>query len=229
MIVHNTGPCVRGCTIRGEHNPTCEGECRGCLPRPTAIGNLCQSCYNRVEYGLTELTVRVPWLEILGRNLAMNASAAPQDGETFMRGDPSEGSVLHAAFLRADEIRSDLDNWVGDVRDKRNLHGDPIDDPAKWLLPHLPWIADTDAAETFAGEVLRDVGQAMAWPTPADVEPSKHLDVPCPRCATIALVYTPPRWEGQPARVECTEPDCARVYTEDEWDEIKKLALLGVA
>lgn len=224
--------CIRGCRIRDHHTSTCEGECRGCLPRPAEHGHLCQSCYNRAENALTELSVRVPWIETIGRELGRHASATAPDQTGVHGGDPAEGSVLHAAYLQADAIRSDLTGWVHVVIDDRGLQRGPIpgQEPAYWLLPHLPWIAGHEAVADFVDEMSRDLSQAMAWPTPLDVEPAKHLDIPCPRCDNIALVYTPPRWEGLPFRVECTDPDCARVFSEDEWDRFKGLLVTaGVA
>lgn len=228
--VTNTGilNCTRGCKMRDHHTSTCEGECRGCLPRPAAQGHLCQSCYNRTEHALAELAVRVPWLERLGRALSAVASNTALDQTQISNGHPSEGSVLHVAFLQADAIRSDLNGWARVVLEDRSLSYGPGDDePARWLLPHLPWIATHEAAGDFVSEVTRDLSQTMAWPTPLDTEPSKHLDVPCPRCDNLALVYTPPRWEGHAFRVECTDPDCARVFSEDEWDRFKALLLNG--
>lgn len=226
----DTSPCNSGCTIRAEHLTTCEGDCRGCLPRPSAQGHLCQSCYNRTEHALTELAVRVPWLEQIGRTLASEPSASASDETQVRGGDPAEGSVLHAAFLQADAIRSDLNGWVLVVLEDRGLRNGPGDaEPARWLLPHLPWLAAHEAAAEIVRETTRDLSQAMAWPTPLDIEPAKHLDVPCPRCDTLALVYTPPRWEGHSFRVECTNPDCARVFSEDEWDRFKALLLKGAA
>ena len=231
MDAASTQACIRDCKIRDNHVSTCEGECRGCLPRPAAQGHLCQSCYNRAEQALAELAVRVPWLERLGHALGTSASASAPDHDQVRGSDPAESSVLHAAFLQADAIRSDLAGWAHVVIEDRRLRNGPRDDePARWLLPHLPWLSTHEAVDDFVTEVTRDLGQSMAWPTPLDVEPAKHLDIPCPRCDTIALVYTPPRWEGLPFRVECTDPDCARVFSEDEWDRFKGLLLnLGVA
>lgn len=222
-----TESCWQGCTIRGQHHTDCSDDtCRGCLPRPTDTGHLCRACYNRAEHALVELAVRIPWLETLGRSLAMIPAAAPADPDTTSRRDPAEGSVLHAAFLRADEIRGDLRGWVQVVLEDRDLrHGPGEGDPARWLLPHLPWLAGHEAITDLCDELARDMGQAMAWPAPIDVEPARHLDMPCPSCDMLALVYTPPRFEGHEYRVECTDPDCARVFSEDEFDWFRRIAL----
>lgn len=215
-------PCTRGCKIRNRHTSTCEGECRGCLPRPAERGDVCQHCYNRAERALIELATRIPWIEHLGRTLAAHASANAPTGNDSRSGDPAETSVLHPAYLQADAIRSDLNGWVLVVLDDRGLrHGPaPAEEPASWLLPHLPWLAEHEAADEFISEILRDLAQATAWPAPTDVEPARPLNTPCPRCDALSIVYTPPRHEGHPSRFECTDPDCARVLSEDEWDQL---------
>jgi len=96
-----------------------------------------------------------------------------------------------------------------------------------WLLPMLLWCA----AQDWAGEMRREVSSAVRttlarWPM--DDTATRHIPATaCPRCDLVSLTYTPPTWERQPFVVRCTNPECGRVFSEDEWTRL--CALLGLA
>ncbi|GAB2457662.1 hypothetical protein [Xylanimonas ulmi] len=210
-------PCHHGCRLTGAHYPTCDGgRCKGCLPRPADVGNLCQWCFNELGRDIATIGERLPWLDTLATT-ALDASAAPPDEIVTRAGDPAEGTVLHPAALAADEARSILVFYVRVVADERGLRDVDAHDPAAWLAPHLDWLAGQEFAHDLRAELAHLAGAVSRFHGPGDVEPARPLDEPCPRCDQIALWVTPPRWGGQEERVECTNPDCARVFSEGEW------------
>lgn len=94
----------------------------------------------------------------------------------------------------------------------------------KWLLPHLAWVATQD----WVGEARGELGTLIRitsarWPVEEDPRGRHVTDIPCPRCDRISLHYTPPTTERPTMQVACTNPQCARVFTEDEWDRMRAL------
>jgi hypothetical protein len=227
------GPCATGCRLAGMHLETCETDrCRGCQPRPAAEGTLCDWCYQQLTRAVRDIPELVAHLTVVAIG-ATHASLNPLTDDVRAPGDPAESTVLHAATLDADELLSFLDSWAHVVMEEhpnqpmRGPSASPWHgDVSAWISPHLPWIAQQD----WAFEMRRDLCDTIATirhkhPTVDDVEPIKHLDTPCPRCGLISLIYTPPRYATQAFRVECTDPDCTRVFSEDEWERFKALAL----
>lgn len=56
--------CARGCSILGQHNPTCgctnecpehKPHCKGCLPKPAEVAAYCQRCAYRFREALEEI------------------------------------------------------------------------------------------------------------------------------------------------------------------------------
>lgn len=229
-----TTPCaVPGCVIRGQHIPdptTAHPDtCKGCLPRPALdTVDVCQWHARRFEDAIEALPALIAHLHEIGKPYAQNTP--PSD--TIGRSDPAERSALPAAWLTADELETDLFGWV-----KATLEESPRrltwpnrrpwrGNLAAWMLDHL-----TDALTLpFTGEMVRVVPEAVTtarhrWPTADDTEPIEAMTMPCPRCGLKSLTRTPPRWYRQMSRIECTDPDCARVFTEDEYDQLVTLAL----
>lgn len=226
-------PCATGCRVTGMHLDNCETDaCRGCHPRPAAEGTLCDWCYQQLVRAVLDIPGVVKHLaDVATAGLA--ASLKQLTDDVRAPGDAAESTVLPAATLDADELESFLAGWAHVVMDEhpnqpmRGPNASPWHgDVTAWIEPHLPWIARQD----WAFEMRRELCNTIAtirhkFPTLDDVEPIKHIDMPCPRCSLLSLVYTPPRYAGQAFRVECTDPDCARVFSEDEWERFKALAL----
>jgi hypothetical protein len=110
----------------------------------------------------------------------------------------------------------------------------PAPDPAeptarlvRWLLPQLAWCADQEWAGEMRSEIAGMVRTTMArWPI-ADTH-TRHIPATlCPRCDRASLTYTPPAAERAPFVVACTNPECGRVFDEDEWTRL--VELLGIA
>lgn len=224
---------VPGCVVRGQHIPdptsTHPDTCKGCRPRPTRTDlTVCGWHANRFEDAVASLPTLIAHLHEIGKPYAQ--TNPPSD--TIGRSDPAWHTVLPGAWLTADELEHDLLSWVKATLDEspRQLSW-PDRRPwrgnlAAWMLDHLP---DT-LALPFAGEIVTVIPEAVAtarsrWPTTDDVEPVKSLSMTCPRCGLRSLTKTPPRWYRQSARIECTDPDCARVFTEDEYDGLVSIAL----
>lgn len=229
MTNMTTTTCVRGCTIAGQHATECAGgECRGCLPRPTEVGALCWWCIKRLRETLAEIPALVTWLREAGEPLARFGQTSDVKG----RGDTAETVPMHAAWLEADELDAEVASWALALVEEHpvrmvghkalGLH------PAEWLDRHH----ETLATMGFAEEIVRALTRAVAtlkarFPPPWAVEPERQVPIPCPRCGAMLLTYTPQAWAFQPFRVSCGNPDCGRVFSEDEWDKIKSLAAAG--
>lgn len=225
--------CATGCRITGQHQPDCPADtCRGCLPRPAERGTLCAWCDERLHDAIARTPDLVAHLRVIGQPHAQNA---PLSDDTARHGDPAETTVMPAAWLDADELLGLIGSWARLILEEHPVqpmrgpnaapwHGDV----AAWIAPHLPWCTEQDWAAEMRRELVEYVTTLRhKYPTADDVEPVQRVDVPCPRCGLLSLTYTPPRFAGQAFRVECTDPDCARVFSEDEWDRFKGLALRG--
>ncbi|BDZ40806.1 hypothetical protein GCM10025865_01050 [Paraoerskovia sediminicola] len=223
MIDTTTGlaaPCASGCTRRDDHLPTCEGECKGCQPRPAEHGILCQWCYQRLAEAVTHTEQLAAHLYETARLLVISGTAYSEDTPTA--GEPSERLILHPAWLAADELESDVASWVLLVLEE---HDPPLLGPVAskqtnvaWLENRLEWCSRQEWAPDMRRELCSTIATLTArWPTEDSVQPPRSLDVPCPLCEQVSLVYAPPSFAGQPFAVGCQNPDCARTFSEDEW------------
>lgn len=210
-------PCLTGCRTTGAHHETCPGtDCAGCLPRPAVHGRLCSWCWSR----LTEAIDRVPALLAHLREIGEPAARSRSyDRPTRGHADPSTLTVLPAPWLAADDLLGLLESWAGLVADEHPRATRRTGDVVSWLTGYLPWCAGQEWAGDLRREVCETVG-ALRHRYPAADEPvrAQQLDRPCPACGLFALYRTPPRAPGDPVRVECSDPDCARVFSEDEWE-----------
>jgi hypothetical protein len=161
--------CAYGCHIRDGHKPGCEGECRGCLPRPAADGlALCAWCIRTLERDVAA----VPYLVAHMRGAARPNAGAKPYGSDATHADPAEGNVLSAAVDAADELHAALASWAHLILEEhpsrltgpdeagawRSNTGDVVgikpDDLrptvhlVEWITPLLPWCE----AQEWAGE-----------------------------------------------------------------------------
>lgn len=222
-------PCAYGCTTTNQHTTDCPGNCRGCLPRPAEHGTLCAWCWQRLNLDLESIPALLHHLREIAKP---TAQAAPLNDGTSRHGDPAEATVLPAAWLEADELENNIAGWAHVTIDTHPnalrgpnaapWHGNVI----AWLNIHLAWIATQDWCIEMRRELAAEPARLRArWPAPEDVERSRPVDVPCPRCNQLTLTYTPPTVARQPFVVACANPDCARIFNEDEWERFKSLAL----
>lgn len=241
--------CASGCKTMGQHADGCSGDCKGCLPRDAEVGTLCAWCRQRLALDIAAAPDLVAHLRVIGEPAA--AAAPPSDGRSYR--DPSEGGVLPAAWIAADEVHAALASWVlvileehpngaamkgpdevgawhtrygttvGVMRD-----GEPTARMAAWLSPWLDWCA----GQEWGAEMRREMSELIAttsarWPTASMVERRRGVAMPCPRCDRMSLTYAPPSVYRQPFQVSCGNPDCARVWTEDEWEWLVTMVAKG--
>lgn len=234
--------CTVGCVLRGEHRSTCDGSCHGCLtwsaehrvtcngscsgclPRPVDVGELCAWCWLRLRWDLAEIPGLVDHLHQL-------AEAMVNCSEVRSNGDPAERTVLHPAWLDADDLLSLVTSWARLVLEEypgalagpnsAPWHGDVV----AWLAPRLEWCAAQEWAPEMRRELATEVSKLKGrWPTPDMVEAERYIPgVQCPRCDQASLTYTPPSLYRQPFQVVCQNADCARVFSEGEWTRLVAL------
>lgn len=245
--------CTYGCTIKGSHRSECnslcrhqnrghtcpkkcDGQCTGCLPRPADTGAaLCHWCVHVLTQAVEEVPALAEHLRWLG-NPHDQPLAKPPSDDTIARTDPAEGTILPGPWLALDELNSLLASWAHLIIDEhpnqpmRGPNAPPWHgDIANWLLPLLPWCTrQSDWAAIMREEIPAEVATIRArYPTIDDTEGAKRIAMPCPACDLLTLTYTPPRWERQPFVVSCDNPDCARIYSEDDFEWFKHMALTG--
>lgn len=106
--------CLTDCTIRGQHQTTCEDRdletdpCRGCLPRQAEFGNLCPWCWQRLHSDVIDAATLVRHLRYIA---APNAGSAPP-GDGRSQGDPAEASILPGAIDAADGVHAALASYA---------------------------------------------------------------------------------------------------------------------
>lgn len=213
---HTTTACATGCRTDDQ-------------PRPATVGILCAWCWQRLRSDIAEIPTLITHLRAMGEP---HAQAAPMSDDTH-RGDPAEGTVLPAPWLEADSLESLLTSWARVIIEEHPnqpmrgpnaapWHGDIVD----WITPHLEWAASQEWAHEMRRELSRDLATLKArWPTDDMTEPARHVpDVRCPRCNHVSLTYAPPTFHRQPFTVACGNPDCARIFNEDEWAAFVMLA-----
>jgi len=116
-----------------------------------------------------------------------------------------------------------LDTWVRDWRDLRDRSEGPPEPTvpvlATWLRVRLDWAADCHSAvDEFVVDIrnLRGVLKALAGERPPK---PKRLVAPCIGCGQLAMFRVP----GEDYAVECRNPDCERIYTEAEYEQLTKI------
>lgn len=217
---------VPGCFIHAVHDGCDDGTCQGCKRKTAVVGVLCQWHWNRLLSAVAEHNTLITHLREIGQPYAQ---VAPLTSDIAAHGDPAEGTVLPAAWLAADELAADLAGWAHawlDENDDRWPNREPWNgDVALWTQAHLRVMAGAPWAAEFVTEYVGSVETLHhRWPTAQDVEqPHKVKAIPCPRCGLMSLLYTPPRGYRMPFVVECTDPDCARTFSEDEWERLVML------
>lgn len=241
---------VSGCVARHLHTGTCEGNgCPGCAPRAAEHGTLCPHHWQR----LNGAVVDVPGLLAHLLDIGQPTAGRQAGGDGRSHGDPAERTILPASWLDADEISALLTSWAsmvieerphtigpragvltwtlggwrgGDRVDPQPVRTESPDDLVRWLLPLLPWVAEQEWAVEMLREMEAMVGTAKArWPM---AERGRHVEgLPCPRCEHLTLWYEPPTTARPTMQVHCLEPDCGRIFGEDEWDRMRGLMRLA--
>lgn len=94
-------------------------------------------------------------------------------------------------------------------------HPQATDRLAAWVLPLLPWVAQQEWVTEVRNDLATIVSTTRArWPLE---DRPRTVPVPCPHCGHLSLHRSPPtRFRGL-EYVACSNPECGRMLTEDEW------------
>lgn len=204
VCVTNDIPDSRPCTIRGEHAVICNGfeyrwseqayrhlatgkECRGCLSRPAHVGLLCEACWESLRSAEHSYG---PLAELLEQ----------YDVLVMPMGDGGWGGEKATIPLSATKIALD------EMNSYRGRH-ETIDLEA--------WVSRPEGAEEAVRFTRAVRGALRSFPT----EEAAHRvpRVRCPECELLSLLWTPPVLAGDPVRIECRNPICRHVVTEDTY------------
>lgn len=130
-----------------------------------------------------------------------------------MRGPDLRGVWITQATIHTDEYGTYIQKaTAAGIRDT-----EATTRLVKWLLPLLPWCAEQDWAGVMRSELASTISTTMArWPT-AETRLVKVKDVLCPRCDRASLTYMPPAYFRQELVIACVNPECGRVFREDEY------------
>lgn len=222
--------CANGCPLAHQHVIGCQVDgCRGCLPRPSDVGALCQRCYDRLETAIRTANEFAAHMYAIGDLLAI--TCIPSSDMPTRHGDPAEATVLHPATLDADEYMSLISSWAHVILEEhpnqpmRGPTAPPWNgDVTAWILPHLEWAAAQDWTTDMQSEIVRETARLHArWPTVDDTAPPRPVDIPCLSCNQISLIYIPARYHRQTFVIECINPNCGRLLDEPEWARLRTL------
>lgn len=240
--------CVRGCTVRGEHVPDCDGtvvregartECSGCLPRQADVGVLCLRCWGRLVGRVRTLPALAAHLEAMSELGARSVSA----GGGVRR--PGEGGLYPQAAGVLDEVHAVLATWCVQVALEREVtipargtrwtvaDGEGLREPigpawpgatarlAAWIDQHLQWCA----SQYWAGDLLDDLHRACSRAEAAfPLEQAERVSpVACPACGCPGLLVAPPQVAGGQVQARCRS--CGLVLAEADWEQARRQAL----
>lgn len=224
----NDRPCIRGCTIRGEHFAACpdfgkeDGECRGCRPKAARDRALiCEGCYRRLRRFLDDAP------DLIGhiRSIADPTKATRYDAAKIASTRPDIPAPVAPDLIDASEdIMRMLREWErtllptplsrnGGMR--AGLGGDIAYDEASWctdvILASLDILANRVEVKALGDAVLTiHVGEPPWWSV-ADAlsrwplkDPARWADKPCPNCDTLTVRVAPSSRIGGATKYFCT-------------------------
>lgn len=236
--------CQTGCTLRDQHLAQCRGDCWGCLPRPTDSGLVCARCQTRLGAAIRTTPALVDWLRqqldptqtASDRVSGTHAPPAPLNVAAVADADDLHAMLASWALLHLEEhpdnlsgprLGGTLRTTTGDVAGVLSAAGNaPTVELCRWLNTHLPWALDREWAGVYVSEVTERVAVLRAR-YPDDERSRAILDVPCPRCDRLSLVYHPPAWAGSRIQVICEHYECGAEIPEDRWGLFIRLAILA--
>lgn len=204
------------CRVLGQHKPTCEVDCRGCLPRYAADGrNLCEVCTRRL--GEDARTAADLYAE-LEQVLAKPGSPAERTSGTPDRGTELNDRAVAARTL----IRHTLVSWCLMVAEERGITV-PADTPpamAAYVALHAVWLSAHPAAGDCAHE-LAELAHGAPWRTAYPSGARRFpvgpcLEVECPGQIVAVLRDTD---QLLPSALTC-DVDEGHTWTAAQWREI---------
>lgn len=211
-ITHSLGDIPKGerpapCFHKDEHYPACDGApCRGCLPRSTAVGKLCATCWERYEDALGRVAYIVHHLR------SIENQAQPLGERVSTSREPK--LPIPDAWLAADGILETI-----------GVNGIPstasIDDAGRIAYEAARIARDFSRADVTEREgatnavlLVRRMHRALArWP---DTEAQRrHVPhVMCLHCESPSLYRVAPTRPGGEMTVTCATFGCG---FEDDW------------
>lgn len=228
--------CARGCLAYGRHVPRCihtnecpddcPTHCDGCEPKPADVGNYCQKCADKLRAALTEIPGLTFYLEALPQGRLVTKKA---DGDHTRHATRVDQISPSPAFDELDEVWSWAYGWAVSLADDLHHVGpmryrlDGIPDTSlaythvKYLLGNFTAVLSADWHEPFYEETL-----ALRWRLERITGQDKlnhKIKAPCPSCDRRTLGR-----EDGAAKVVCRNPDCSRVWTEDEYARLAVVA-----
>lgn len=202
VCVTNDMPDSRPCVIRGEHDRFCDGFeyawsveanrhastgqlCRGCLPRPASTGLLCERCWESLR---SAENAYGPLADLL------------EEYDVLVRpiGDTGGGGEKTVIPLAATKIALD------EIQSYRGTH-ESIDLEA--------WVSRPEGAEEAVRFTRAVRGALRSFPT--EEAPHRAPRARCPECGMLSLLWTPPTLAGDTVRIECRNPVCLHILTEE--------------
>ncbi len=207
MIVcqSNFIPDIRSCTIKDEHQVTCDGlelrwspddqaeiptgrACGGCAPRRAQVGFVCGSCHEMILAGVNAFPA---WSRAL---IGVTRAVTPERGG----GGHAIGYTPHTALqLDAGAIWSHYRTYPG----------------------HLEtWLSSTAGAEHAIRFGIEMRGALHRHPTKE--QPHTLHRTYCSECRQLTLVWHPPTYEGGRVVVKCRNPECGHEVRDGAIDDI---------
>lgn len=212
----------RTCVIRDHHLTTCEGECKGCLPRPAETGHLCRGCWERFEAALAEAVELIVHLRSVEKGPTSIVPTRNAPGSrvlmpgSWMEADNLWGALVQIALVHArakgvaDPVWAPMyDGFsvtatLGDVALKvRELVG--------WLSANPVEVVSRAGGAEAGVEFYRKVQAALARFPLAD-RPQRLKPIRCRECQQFTLWKHPPLEYLDDVIVQCANASCGAIY-----------------
>jgi hypothetical protein len=159
-------PCaIPGCRIVGRHLPSCEGDCRGCLPRTTDEGMVCDVCTGSAGSRLAHIAELTPDARLVAAGLVRRGAGGGGSGKPGSRSPGNDDALVVLG-----EIQNALTTIARDIAETRGtqfvptafagLQGpDLLSEAAKWLTRQLTWLkhAVDNQGGPYAASVFAEI------------------------------------------------------------------------
>ncbi len=199
------------CRAFGRHQPDCQVECRGCLPRQAADGrNLCEICTRRLaEDAQTAAQLYADLEEVL---------IATGRGGLSVSGTRDHGLELNerAAECRT-LIRHRLVSWSLLIAEERGfaVPANTVGALAAFVVTSSVWLSAHPAAND-AAEELHDLAHGLPWRTAYPSGVRRYPVAACPMCPGTILATLRDTDHLLPSVLAC-DLDELHVWTADAW------------
>ena len=218
--------CARGCTTR-DHATSClctsecpehPSHCKGCLPRAAIVGHYCQRCADKFRDNLYELPQLVA---LVAQSPGGKLTQHQGTGDTSRRPTKVDQQSPSPAWDTADEVIQWAASWAwviagrpGYDPSRYNTAGIPVRELTR-SISHITNRLTQALSDDYHAELYDEAAtlhKRLTHATGSD-ELTHRLKKPCPSCDQRTLVR-----EDGAGQIECRNRDCARVWTEDQYD-----------